>query len=77
MVLQTMNVKGLNISHVKSHLQMYTSMKHEQGIQAALAAKKNESEMRQWKREGEYRQVLDRAPSSEWWRRGGMAPIGS
>ncbi|KAM6585705.1 hypothetical protein CsatB_012707 [Cannabis sativa] len=34
MVLQIMDVQGLTISHVKSHLQMYRSMKHEQLIQA-------------------------------------------
>ncbi|CBI23228.3 unnamed protein product, partial [Vitis vinifera] len=28
-----MDVKGLSISHIKSHLQMYRSMKHEQIVQ--------------------------------------------
>ncbi|KAL5840416.1 hypothetical protein ACOSQ4_013024 [Xanthoceras sorbifolium] len=46
MVLQIMDVKGLTISHVKSHLQMYRSMKHEQMTQEATkaAAKRNDDD---------------------------------
>ncbi|XP_062012169.1 probable transcription factor KAN4 [Rosa rugosa] len=43
LILEIMNVKGLTISHIKSHLQMYRSMKHEKRIQeAATAAKRND-----------------------------------
>ncbi|KAJ8761811.1 hypothetical protein K2173_004660 [Erythroxylum novogranatense] len=45
-ILQIMDVKGLTISHVKSHLQMYRGVKHEQMIQeTAMAIKKEEEKM--------------------------------
>ncbi|GLT83302.1 hypothetical protein SLE2022_015970 [Rubroshorea leprosula] len=43
MILQMMDVKGLTISHIKSHLQMYRSMKHEQVMQeATMVPRRNE-----------------------------------
>ncbi|KAL4563032.1 hypothetical protein LXL04_027063 [Taraxacum kok-saghyz] len=33
MILQMMNVKGISVSHIKSHLQMYRSMKNEVVLQ--------------------------------------------
>uniref|UniRef100_A0A7N0RFB6 Myb-like domain-containing protein n=1 Tax=Kalanchoe fedtschenkoi TaxID=63787 RepID=A0A7N0RFB6_KALFE len=36
MIMQLMDVKGLTISHVKSHLQMYRGVKHERMIRDAL-----------------------------------------
>ncbi|XP_024010193.1 myb family transcription factor PHL11-like [Eutrema salsugineum] len=41
MVLQLMDVKGLTISHVKSHLQMYRSMKLEESMQDEILAKRS------------------------------------
>ncbi|KAJ0243216.1 Myb-like DNA-binding domain protein [Hirschfeldia incana] len=41
MVLQLMDVRGLTISHVKSHLQMYRSMKLEESMQDEILAKRS------------------------------------
>ncbi|XP_020878875.1 protein PHOSPHATE STARVATION RESPONSE 1 [Arabidopsis lyrata subsp. lyrata] len=41
MVLQLMDVRGLTISHVKSHLQMYRSIKLEESMQEKILAKRS------------------------------------
>ncbi|ANM67979.1 Myb-like DNA-binding domain protein [Arabidopsis thaliana] len=41
MVLQLMDVRGLTISHVKSHLQMYRGMKLEESMQEEILAKRS------------------------------------
>nr|XP_011460735.1 PREDICTED: putative Myb family transcription factor At1g14600 [Fragaria vesca subsp. vesca] len=40
-ILQIMNVEGVTINHIKSHVQTYRSIKHEEHIQEA-AARANE-----------------------------------
>ncbi|KAL4563031.1 hypothetical protein LXL04_027062 [Taraxacum kok-saghyz] len=43
MILQMMNVKGISVSHIKSHLQMYRSMKNEVVLQDTRKTKEMES----------------------------------
>ncbi|PIA28782.1 hypothetical protein AQUCO_06600001v1 [Aquilegia coerulea] len=44
-IWQTMDIDGLTISHVKSHLQMYRSMKHEKMIQDEARAERRLASM--------------------------------
>ncbi|KAF5178300.1 Myb family transcription factor [Thalictrum thalictroides] len=44
-IWRTMNIDGLTISHVKSHLQMYRSMKHEKMIQDEARAERRLASM--------------------------------
>ncbi|XP_024009953.1 putative Myb family transcription factor At1g14600 [Eutrema salsugineum] len=55
-ILNSMGVKTLTISHVKSHLQVYRNMKHEESIQAKMRMIR---QMR-WRQTQQYLRIYER-----------------